>query len=94
MNSRYVIPDSDNGYIMSTSATAVTTTGATKAFYDGVLLTDLRQRNFGWDYFTTSTPDAQNGEAQGIKMTVDAANTASFSIGQLRAANAIQQWLE
>lgn len=94
MNSRYVIPDSDNGYIMNSSASAVTTTAATKAFYDGVLLTDLRQRNFGWDYFTTATPDAQNGQAQGVKMTVDAANTASFSIGQLRAANAIQQWLE
>jgi hypothetical protein len=94
MNSRYVIPDSDNGYILNSAATATTTTGNTKAFYDGVLLTDLRQRNFGWDYFTTATPDAQNGEAQGIKMTVDAANTASFSIGQLRAANSIQMWLE
>lgn len=94
MNSRYSVPTSENGYILNSVVTATTSTGNTKSFYDGVLLTDLRQRNFGWDYFTTATPDAQNGEAQGIKMTVDAANTASFSIGQLRAANAIQQWLE
>lgn len=94
MNSRYSIPNSGNGYIMNSTSTATTATACTKSFYDGVLCTDLRQRNFGWDYFTTATPDAQNGDAQGIRMTVDAANTASFSIGQLRAANAVQQWLE
>lgn len=57
---------------------------------DGVLVTDIRQRNFGIDRFTSATTDPQNGDAQGLKMTVSN-NQAGFTIGQLRAANAIQQ---
>lgn len=84
-NSQTVVPNTSRGYVMS---------GSSKNFIDNVSVTSLRQRNFGIDYFTSSTPSAQNGAEQGLRMTVDAANTASFSIGQLRAANAIQQWLE
>lgn len=94
MNARFVTPCSDTGYILNSVASATTTTANTKSFYDGVMVTDLRQRNFGFDYFTTATPSAQNGDEQGLRMTVDAGNTVGFTIGQLRAANAIQQWLE
>lgn len=62
----------------------------TDSFPDGVKLGDLRQRNFGSDYFTESTPLAQQGSPQTV--TVDAND--QFSISALRAANSIQQWLE
>lgn len=91
MNAQICVPNSSTGYNLNSSATASTSTANTKAYYDGVLCTSLRQRNFGLDYFTTATPTAQNGDEQGLRMTVDTANTASFTIGQLRAANAIQQ---
>lgn len=60
---------------------------------DGVSLFSLRQRNFGFDYFTTATPSPQNGDAQ--RVTLNANNLSSgFTINQLRSANAIQQFLE
>lgn len=59
-------------------------------FPDGVKLGELRQRNFGSDYFTESTPLAQQGSPQ--KVTIDAND--QFTISALRAANSIQQWLE
>lgn len=37
-------------------------------FLDGVRLGQLRQRNFGSDYFTTATPSPQNGTAQKVSM--------------------------
>ena len=36
---------------------------------DGIRLGDLRQRNFGYDYFTTATPSPQNGKSMGIALT-------------------------
>lgn len=62
----------------------------TNSFPDGLKLGDLRQRNFGSDYFTEATPQAQQGSPQTV--TVDAND--QFSIAALRAANSIQQWLE
>lgn len=62
-------------------------------FADGSSFFDLHQRNFGIDYFTSSTPSAQNGAVQGLSMTVSN-STAGFTIAQLRAANAIQMWEE
>ena len=60
---------------------------------DGVSLLSLRQRNFGFDYFTTATPSPQNGNAQ--RVTLDTSNLAQgFTIAQLRSANAVQQFLE
>ena len=63
------------------------------AFDDGVKLVDLRQRNYGCDYFTSATPSAQLGDAATVKITGTAAN-ASFSIASLRAANSLQQFRE
>lgn len=62
----------------------------TDTFVDGVKLGELRQRNFGSDYFTECTPQAQQGSPQTV--TID--SNSQFSISALRAANSIQQWLE
>lgn len=65
---------------------------------DGKTLFDLRQRNWGKDYFTTSAyyPQA-SGDVLGstVVANVDAdAGQGVFSIGQLRQANVLQKWLE
>lgn len=56
---------------------------------DGVNLFALRQRNFGYDYFTNATLAAQLGSAQSVSTSGN-----SFTISSLRAANSLQQWLE
>ena len=92
-NSAVVIPNTNRGYILNSDASTSAGSPGSKRYMDDVLVTELRQRNFGIDRFTSATPSAQNGSAQGLSMNVSN-NTAGFSIGQLRAANAIQQWLE
>lgn len=52
-------------------------------------LIQLRQRNYGFDYFTTALPSAQDGNP----MTVDTSG-GSFTISALRAANAGQHFGE
>lgn len=60
---------------------------------DGHCLLDLRQRNFGLDYFTTATPSPQQGDA--MKVTFDTSGSeGEFSIGYLRAINSMQQFKE
>lgn len=59
------------------------------------MLFDLRQRSFGKDYFTNSTPLPQAGNQQSVGFTVNTSTgDGSFSIASLRAANSLQQWLE
>ena len=60
---------------------------------DGTYLFDLRQRNFGLDYFTTATPSPQLGNAQVVSFATSGA-TGQFSIAALRAANSLQQFSE
>lgn len=60
---------------------------------DGVNLLDLRQRNFGLDYFTTGTPSPQQGSASTVSFSTSGA-TGQFSIAALRAANSMQQFKE
>lgn len=63
------------------------------ALADGHSLLDLRQRNFGLDYFTTATPSPQQGTA--MKVSFDTSgNTGEFSIGYLRSINSMQQFKE
>lgn len=62
-------------------------------FNDGVMLNELRQRNFGLDYFTAASPQAQLGDAKSVKFTV-ANNQGSFTIASLRAMNSLQQFAE
>lgn len=60
---------------------------------DGTYLYQLRQRNFGLDYFTTATPSPQLGNAQSVTFSTSG-STGSFSIAALRAANSLQQFEE
>lgn len=60
---------------------------------DGVYLYQLRQRNFGLDYFTTATPSPQQGTAEVVSFST-AGSSGQFSIAALRAANSLQQFKE
>ena len=62
-------------------------------FKDGVSLFDLRQRNWARDYFTNATPLPQAGNGASLSFNVTD-STGEFTIASLRAANALQQWLE
>lgn len=62
-------------------------------YADGSYIFDLRQRNFGLDYFTTATPSPQLGNAQVVSFATSGA-TGQFSIAALRAANSLQQFQE
>lgn len=63
---------------------------------DGVSIFSLRQRNFGFDFFTCATPSPQNGAAASV--TLDPTSLATlgkgFTISQLRSMNSLQQWRE
>lgn len=59
----------------------ITTLGYT--LEDGVKLGQLRQRNFGSDYFTTATPSPQNGAAQKISMVLPSGLSIISSAGNV-----------
>lgn len=81
-------PSQVNGYTLSFNPTV-----NTSQFSDGVSPWDLRQANFGYDIYTTASPQAQNGKAQAVTMTtID--GEQGFTISALRAANSMQQFLE
>lgn len=60
---------------------------------DGKKLYELRQRNFGLDYFTTATPLQQQGQAEVVTFSTSG-STGQFSIAALRLANSMQQFKE
>lgn len=60
---------------------------------DGKYLYDLRQENFGLDYFSTATPTAQQGSPEVVSFNTSG-STGQFSIGALRLANSLQQFKE
>lgn len=62
-------------------------------FADGVSPWSLRQANFGYDIYTTASPQAQNGKAQAVTMSTIGSDQG-FTISALRAANSMQQFLE
>lgn len=66
------------------------------SFQDGVKLYELRQRNFGLDYFTSATPNAQLGSPTLVEVPApaQAGDDQYFSISALRSANSITQWDE
>lgn len=73
---------------------SVTTTPAysvSAQLADGVALGSLRQRNFGFDYFTNALPSPQRGDPQKVVIDTD---DNSFTIASLRAANSLQQFAE
>lgn len=61
--------------------------------FDGVRLGELRQRNFGSDYFAAATPSPQLGDAPLLTMQVED-GASSFSIAALRSINAMTLFLE
>lgn len=67
------------------------TFAVTDLLADGVALGSLRQRNFGYDYFTSAFNSPQRGDAQ--KVTIDSGDN-TFTISALRAANSMQQFAE
>lgn len=62
---------------------------------DGHSVFGLRQRNFGFDFFTSCRPNAQQGAAASVTLALPAGATdTSFTIAQLRAANSLQMFRE
>ena len=68
--------DNFNSVVPSDYANVGFTLALTSLFNDAVALGDLRQRNFGADYFSVATPSPQNGPAIGVGLTL---NTTPFS---------------
>lgn len=69
------------------------TNAETGYFSDGVSISDLRQRNWAKDYFTTAAPLPQAGNAATLEFDVQD-NQGNFSIAALRSANSLQKWME
>lgn len=82
----YNSADSHSGVNVSR---VISSESALAVFYDDVHLTDFRQRNFGFDYFTQATPTPQLGTAPVITIS-----GSSLSISQIRAANSMQLFKE
>ena len=63
---------------------------------DGGNIFRLRQRNFGFDFFTCATPSPQSGDAVSVKLDPTSLVTLGngFTISQLRSMNSLQQWRE
>lgn len=80
-------------YIYLDSSDYIWSSVAKTTLADGVRLTQLRQRNFGLDYFTTATPQPQQGSPMVVSFNTSGA-TGQFSIAALRAANSMQQFKE
>lgn len=76
-----------------TTSTYVLNSTAKLMLADGKYLYDLRQRNFGLDYFTTSTPQQQQGSPEVVTFNTSG-STGQFSIASLRLANSVQQFKE
>lgn len=62
-------------------------------FANGDSLFDLHQRNWQKDFFTSMTPEPQAGDASSVKFDI-VDDSGEFTIASLRAANALQQWLD
>lgn len=78
-----VVNDDDNNFVGDVSGNCIS----------GVLnngnLFDLRQRNYGDDYFTAATPSAQEGQPAYIDTS-----GGGFTIGALRMQNSLQEFRE
>ena len=84
--SQYVCPDS--------VASKMKFGEDSEKFEDGVFLHQLRQANFGYDVFTTASPQAQVGTGQSVGVELGDQSNGSFTIAALRAANSLQLFQE
>lgn len=70
-------------------------TAPASVFPDGKYIFETRQRNYARDYFTAATPSPQQGAASRLSFETGAeGDDSSFTIASLRAANALQKFLE
>lgn len=79
----------NSSYDSIESAAKTDASAVTNKFADGVMFWELRQRNFGFDYFTNCTPDPSY-RYEGTVTVSDGA----FTISALRAANSLQMFGE
>lgn len=68
-------------------------TSSELTFPDGVSFFSTRQRQYTRDYFTSAVPSPQQGGYSSLSFQVGQ-NEGSFTINSLRAANALQKFLE
>lgn len=61
---------------------------------DGKNILELRQRNFGLDFFTAAMVEPQQGPAAVVKFGENGDPVDGFSIASLRAQNSLQQFRE
>ncbi len=68
---------------------------ASLTFPDGISIFSTRQRNYSRDYFTAASVNPQQGRSSSLRFDVASEEgEAAFTIGSLRAANALQKFLE
>lgn len=94
-HSFYTSSDIPETNILYKSSSNIFNTPAQLTFPDGTSFFSTRQRNYARDYFTAAMPDPQQGTASSLSFDVDTANeSGEFTIASLRAANALQKFLE
>lgn len=79
----------ESPYIAPTSLSGVDISGYGSCDLLNGHLLELRQRNYGDDYFTAATPSAQEGNPITVQIT-----NGEFSIASLRMQNALQEFAE
>lgn len=85
--------DSSDGYNLA--ANCVFSLQSELTFPDGTSFFSTRQRNYSRDYFTAASVNPQQGRASSLRFDVASEEgEAAFTIGSLRAANALQKFLE
>lgn len=89
----YTLGVSDLPYVTRYDSSPISLSGVQLNLADGSPIYNLRQRNFGRDYFTNSTPLPQAGQPAAVAFGVQN-NQGQFTIQSLRAANSLQMWLE
>lgn len=83
----------DQNYSDSDHSDIINASNGNLVFPDGVAVWQTRQRNYSRDYFTAASVKEQQGDASGVKFTV-AGGEGEITIAALRAANALQVYLE
>lgn len=81
--------------VASGSSYGISNSGVSNAplFVDGSSIFDLRQRNFGHDYFTSASPSPTVGTIPTLSINTSGM-TGSFTIGALRTVNSLTQFAE
>ena len=87
--------NADSEYTQDFNTSSVFLLASEFTFPDGVSFFSTRQRNYSRDYFTAAAVNPQQGRASSLRFDVASEEgEAAFTIGSLRAANALQKFLE